>query len=801
MGTSCPDIIELERFADGAMADSAGSRLEGHLANCAACRERFDEVKENLDLIVPVNRVMARMDAMAPSIAAAPDYIGEYRILREIGRGGMGIVYEAEQREPCRRVAVKVLHVGLGVDARLERMFRREVQVLGRLKHSGIAAIHEAGRATDGRAFFAMELVQGTALTAHIRAERPGLRRRLELFERVCEAIAYAHQRGVIHRDLKPSNIFVDSGGQPKVLDFGLAKILELEEGGVAATALTEEGRIQGTLPYMSPEQVRGDPAEVDVRSDIYSLGVVLYEMLTGRLPYPIERRSLPEAARTICEQAPASISSIDRSLRGDVETIVHKALEKEPGQRYSSAAALAEDIERLLANQPILARPPTLTYQLRKLVARHKVPFALLAAIVALAAGSAIVTGVLYARASSNLTRAREAETRADADAQRARHEAEVATTVKDFLMAMFRVSDPEVARGKTVSARQLLDWAAARVRKEHAGDQEVQASLMHTIGSVYANLGIYEEAASLLRDALALRHAKDPESIDVADTASELADILRRVGNEEGARTLFEAAVAIMKRRGRGDDFHVLMLQQNLAELRVQQGDLEGAEATFREIIEAMRKSAHGEVGLPAALNSLAGVLAELGRYEEAVTVQEEAIEGLAGAEQVGPVTTLKYHGNFAWLLAMSGRLDEAEPLIREVLAERRRVLPPRHLEIATSLVTLGVISLKRDRAGEAEPLFQEALGIRREALGDNALPVAEVKGFLGESLIEQGRFEDADKMLHDSYERIRQSPDAHALIRREGAERLVQLYERWGRGDQASEWRRRAVEEGQR
>ncbi|HKQ50216.1 MAG TPA: tetratricopeptide repeat protein [Phycisphaerae bacterium] len=796
MDNPCPDIFELEQLADGAMEGGPTGRIGTHLAGCASCRDRLSDIKENLELIAPMNRVMTRLK-ISPSSFGMPEFIGEYRIVREIGRGGMGIVYEAEQRDPKRAVAVKVLHAGLGVDARLERMFRREVHVLGRLRHPGIAAIHEAGRAADGRAFFAMELVQGSALTAFVRAKRPPLQQRLGLFQRVCEAIAYAHQRGVIHRDLKPSNILVDAGGDPKVLDFGLAKIFELEEGGTPVTAVTEEGRIQGTLPYMSPEQVRGDPAEVDVRSDIYSLGVVLYELLTGRLPYSIERRSLPEAARTICEQAPAALSSIDRDLRGDLETIVRKALEKEPGQRYSSAAALAEDIGRLLANQPILARPPTMTYQLRKLVARHKVPFVLLAAIVALATGSAIVTGVLYARASTNLTRAREAEARADADARRARHEAEVATTIKDFLMATFRVSDPEVGQGTTVSARQLLDRAAERVRKYQGVDEEVQASIMHTIGSVYANLGLYVEAASLLREALTLRHAKDPTSTEVADTASELADILRRTGDEEGARTLFEAAVTIMKRRGREDDFHILMLLQNLAELRAQQGDLLGAEAACREIIAAMRKSANGEIGLPAALNTLAGVLAELGRYEEAVSVQEEAIQRLAATKHVGPVTVLKYRGNFAWLLALAGRLDEAEPLIREVLAERRRVLPPRHLEIATSLVTLGVVCLKRERADEAEPLFQEALSIRRDALGENALPVAEVMGFLGECFVELGRFDDADKSLRESYEQMRRSPEAHSLIRREGAERLAKLYERWGRAEMAAEWRRRAAD----
>jgi serine/threonine protein kinase/Tfp pilus assembly protein PilF len=791
---ACPDIMELEQLADGRLQGDSSGPLTQHLASCASCRELLADVKENLGLIAPVNRAMARMKGGNGAIAAPPQFIGEYRILREIGRGGMGIVYEAEQRDPQRHVAIKVLHAGLNVDVRVEKMFRREVQVLGRLKHPGIAAIYEAGRAADGRGYFAMELVQGAALNTYARAENPPRQRRLELFRRVCDAIAYAHQRGVIHRDLKPSNIFVDSNGEPKVLDFGLAKILELDESGPVATALTEEGRVQGTLPYMSPEQVRGDPSEVDVRSDIYSLGVVLYELLSGRLPYPVERLSLPQAARTICEQPPTQLSSIDRSLRGDVATIVYKALEKDPDQRYSSAAALADDIGRLLGNQPILARPPTMTYQLRKLVARHKVPFALLTAIVVLATGSAVVTGVLYSRATTNLTRAREAEARADADAKRARHEAEVARTVTNFLEDMFRVSDPDVAQGRNISARQLLDRAADRVRKRPMAEAEVQASLMHTIGSVYGNLGVFEEAESLLREALALRHAQDPESLEVADTASALADVLRQVGKSDDARKLYQAALAIMKNRGQGDDVHMQMLLQGIGETQLQQGDIAGAEAAFKELAQRVRSSAHGQSLLPAVLNSLAGVLAENGRYAEAIPFQKEALEVQSKAGFGGAVTVLTYRGNYAWLLAMAGRLDEAEPIIREVLEKRRAMLPARHPDIATSLVTMGVIHLKRGAPAQAERLFREAVSIRQGVFGTEPTSVAEAKGLWGESLLDLGRYSEAEKPLLESYEHIRNSPGANILPRREGAERLAALYERWGRADKAAEWQKR-------
>ena len=301
-----------------------------------------------------------------------PDSIGEYRVVRRLGAGGMGIVFEAEQEQPRRRVALKLMLPSLDAHE-FEKRFDREIELLGRLKHPGVAQIYAAGSEELGRGrqpWFAMELIEGQNLTAHVEALELGVTGRLELFAQICDAVDYAHEHGVVHRDLKPDNILVQIDGQPKVLDFGVARSTDADVQLTAAR--TDVGRLIGTLAYMSPEQATGDTRVIDRRSDVYSLGVVLFELLTGRLPYAISHRSIPEVVRVIRETDPTRLSSVDRIFRGDLDTIVAKALEKEPDRRYASAAELASDVRRYVANEPIAARAPSRFYQLRKSFRRH---------------------------------------------------------------------------------------------------------------------------------------------------------------------------------------------------------------------------------------------------------------------------------------------------------------------------------------------------------------------------------------------------------------------------------------------
>ncbi len=724
--------------------------------------------------------------------------VGPFTIFRKLGEGGMGIVYEAEQQSPRRPVALKVMRGGVFVDDAQVKMFQREAQTLARLKHPSIAAIYEMGRTEEGQHFFAMELVRGETLGDWLKrgtagASTPGSspspasdrRVRLGLFCKVCDAVAYAHQRGVIHRDLKPSNILVMKEahsassakdiGVPdvKILDFGLARITDADVA--MSTVVSELGSVKGTLPYMSPEQVRGNPDEIDLRTDVYSLGVILYELVTDRLPYDVLRAQLPEAVRVICEEPPKSLKqTASQRIDADVATIALKALEKEPARRYQSVAALADDVRRYLSDQPISARPPSAAYQFRKLVARHKVGFGFIAALFV----------VLVAFSATMAVQAR----RIAKERDRANLEAATSKQVSDFLVDLFHVADPNEARGNSITAREILDKGADKIERELKDQPAVQARLMAAMGQVYVGLGLYDRGEALLHATQGINERTyGPNSLEVAETYAQLASVLADKGRFHDAGVAVARATSIQERSLPPDDVRLARSLYLQGSVLVQQGQahhtegaalLERARRIFEtklgpDAIEvgwcwndlsierlgagdlvaardfAKRALSVKERALPpdhpdvaGSLNNFAFICVRQRNYEEARPLLERALSIMAksyGENHEIYGNTLETMSELWW---RSGNPAKALPYIQQAVAIREKTMAPGTSEIAADLMTLGAVLRDLHRFSEAEPYLKKALDLARMGEGRTPLTVAEATSEYAKLLRATGR-----------------------------------------------------------
>ncbi|MBD3869289.1 MAG: serine/threonine protein kinase [Acidobacteria bacterium] len=662
-----------------------------------------------------------------------PDMIGEYRILGVLGEGGQGVVYEAEQASPKRKVAIKVVRGGEFVDETRVRMFQREAETLARLKHPDIGAIYESGRTADGQHFFAMELVRGQTLDKYLEkrsapTSSTEIRFRLALLRKIAGAVNYAHQRGVIHRDLKPANIIItdetdtevtatESGsslvgaGLPgvKILDFGLARITE---GDIAAATMTTEiGMIKGTLPYMAPEQARGDSADIDVRADVYALGVILYEMLSGKRPYDVARRALIEAVRVICEEKPASLrgaSLNSRVIDPDIETIVGKALEKESNRRYGSAAELSGDIGRFLTSQPILARPPSAVYQMQKLVSRHRVPATMAGVMLVALIGFVIGMSVLYVRA-----------VRAEADASR---QAETATRALDFMTGMFETSDPSEAKGNVVTAREVLDAGARRIDLDLADQPVVQATLMRTMGEVYYNLGLYGESERLLERALEQRRALlGDDHLDTLAAVQALAQLYEDQGKSAEAEQLLADALERSLRLVGPDARVTINIRAQLAGVYQDQGRMEEAEEAHTAAVDAAREHLgpddHDTLSM---ISDLASLYNDTARMDQAEELMQDVLE--IRRERLGNdhPETLRCVNNLALIYQYQGKYDNSEELFLEVVEAQTRILGAEHQETLLARNNLVVLRVLQGRFDDAETICNEILKLQRDKLG---------------------------------------------------------------------------------
>ncbi|MES2525212.1 MAG: serine/threonine-protein kinase [Gemmatimonadota bacterium] len=772
---------------------------------CADDATLRDDVLE----LLAANRGAGILDGSAAPMAAllvgngesseddAPERVGAYRVLREIGRGGMGRVFLAERADAQfeQRVAVKLLqHASPG----LVRRFVEERRILARLEHPGIARLIDGGVAANGLPYFALEYVEGEHIDRYCTDRDLALDARLALVTRVCDAVSYAHRHLVIHRDLKPSNILVTATGDVKLLDFGIAKLIVDEKTGDADAVDTRTELRAMTPEFAAPEQVRGAP--VSTATDVYALGVLLYLLLTGERPYEVRGKSPAEIERIVCDFEPPSPStrapaSLGRRLRGDLDLIVMTALQKVEGRRYPTPAALADDLGRFRAGRPILARPDTTAYRIRRFVGRHRAAVAAGAALVLALAGAASRERVLRTRAEVVLRKA---------------------TEVERFLVGVFDVADPYAARPysvQRVTADELLDRSARRIDSSLAGQPDVQAELRATLGRVYANLGHFDRATPLLRQSLA-QHARVRGENDPAVAASLdlLGAALTQQDRYDEAEPLLRRALDLRRRSLGGRDTATAASLAHLAALLGKRNAYDSAVPLYREAL-GVYQSALGDTSVQVAsvMGSLGLALYSQGKYDEAEPLQRRALDivqrrlgdahPLTAESMRSLALTLQLRRNFddaerffrqsllvnrralgdahpsvaAGLNELSrfltfnepsaAQLDEAERLAREAIVLDRRIFGARHSSVAEGTRNLAIILRAKGDFTGAELALREALATDRVLLGEPHRKVSAILGDLAGVLFQTGRSDDAIPLMRASLAQSRAvAGDAH-------------------------------------
>ncbi len=821
--------------------------------------ERLDEVESRdfLGKLPPIDT-----DTELPGENAEGARVGPYRLERRLGAGGMGTVWLAHRADGLfeRALALKLPHRGMfGADL-AERM-SRERSILATLEHPHIARLYDAGLTDDGQPFLAMEYVEGLPIDEYCRENSLPLPARLRLFLQVADAVASAHARLIVHRDLKPANIMVTREGYVRLLDFGIAKLLD--EGAESAVGLTQLSVHALTPDYASPEQILGQP--VTIAADVYSLGVVLHELLTGARPYKLKRDSrgaLEDAILTAEPVRPSTTGSPQaRALRGDLDTILLKALRKKPEERYATVNALADDIRRHLDGLPVLAQPDSAWYRTSRFVRRNRLAVGVTAVVALTLVGAAIA-------ASIGFVRARSAEQRALAEAATSRE-------VARFLVDLFKVSDPGEARGNSVTAREMLDRASLRINAELNASPTIRAELQHTMAEVYAKLGLYDKALELAQVSLAARrHEGTPQKI--AAGLEQIASIYNSSNRNLLAAAPLAEALAL-RREHAPDDFaavannlqmtgasHYLSrdyehameslgeAKKELAKLPkpdpVQLGGLikytaylhherlefDRAIPMYREAVQLLtaglgpdhpdvagalgdlaivlkdtqqfdeagrhylaalaiqRKtlgSQHRDVG--DSLNNLSILYMDRGDFEKGYATSHEGAEILRAALGEENDLTCIVRVNGARALTQLGRLEEAEREYRDILAIRRRTLPPTHLHVAVTLEALANTLNRREKFAEALPFALEARDLYLKSEAGDTWRSASHGRVLGSTLTGLERYEEAERVLLDSFAVLREKRGPTHRTTLSAAQKLATLYEAWEKPELARQW----------
>jgi serine/threonine protein kinase len=696
--------------------------------------------------------------------------IGPYVLLRKLGEGGMGQVWLAEQSAPVkRRVALKLIKGGMYDNAVIQR-FESERQSLAVMNHPTIAKVFDAGSTKDGQPYFVMECVEGVSITRYCDKKKLKIRERLELFIRVCEGVQHAHQKAIIHRDLKPSNVLVeeiDGKPVPRIIDFGIAKAIS-SQPAAEQTLFTQMGVLVGTPGFMSPEQADPSVMDVDTRTDVYSLGVVLYVLLTGMLPFDSEggkKRPIDEVLRQLREEDPPSPSTkvskeketataaagrrgtearrLAKLLRGDLDWITIKAVEKERGRRYGTPAELAADIKRYLENRPVVACPASTGYRLKKYAQRHRVGVTAVAGAATLLFAFAVMQAVELRR----ITQERDRATR----------ERDRANRVTNFMTNMFKVADPTEARGNSITAREILDKSSKEIETGLAKDSELQTQLMGTMGEVYLSMGLFPQAQTMLEHSIeTARRTGRSENPETLRAMSHLCLLLLRQGRYPDAETLANQVIPLELRDLGPNDMTTLSTRRYLASILEFEGKFSEADRVAREALAASRGALGPEnPETLRTMNVLANVLDDEKRIPDAEKLYRETLA--IQLRTLGPDApeTLTTDSNLAGALQEQGRLDEAEKLERETLATRSRVLGPEHPDTLATKSNLGNTLDSAGRFSEAEALYREILDSQSRVLGKDNPDTLTTAANFGATLQRAGKLAEAEKIQRQTLE----------------------------------------------
>lgn len=695
--------------------------------------------------------------------------IGPWRVCDEIGAGGMGRVFLAERADGAfdQTVALKILRWEMATPTLVDR-FLAERQILADLDHPGIARLVDGGVTEEGLPYLAMEFVDGEPIDAYCDRNQLDIRQRLELFCDTAMAVDHAHRNLIVHRDLKPSNILATATGEVKLLDFGVARLVD-------DTARDDRTQAPVTPRSAAPEQLSG--GAITTATDTWALGVLLYELLTGSTPFGGRKSTLTETTRRVLESEPkppseAGPDAVRRRIAGDLDNIVLKALSKEPDRRYSTVERMVEDVRRHLDGLPVLARPATLGYRASKFIRRHTAALVAAAMVIVLLAS---LTG-FYTWQLAN-------------ERDKARQEARKTEEVKGFVLSLFETNDPSSSQGEEITARTLLDAGAARVDTELSGQPEIQAEMYSVVANLYEQLGLYDEALALwekgipiqrsgsdpdalaetlarygftlsdmgrskeaepvLREALRIRREEMDSPEATASSLNQLGMFLAYEGEYDEAEALLGEAVAIRERIYEEESPELAVAVANLGLTVKWKGDFDAAEVHYRRALAIREKTigrSHPEYA--NTLDNLGVLLGQRGDYEESQACFEESLAirtELLGEEHPDVALSLN---NLATLYRVQGRLDEAEPMYRRVLELNTRIFGPGHRRVATNLTNLASVELARGNREEARDLFERSLAIRRTQLGADHIDVAINLNHLCGILIELDDLEKADR-----------------------------------------------------